>query len=192
MEELKIIISIYSLIATSFISLLTIIVNIKMTKWGMSNAKKIKIYDQNKEALIKYYLPIKYILIKIDFLLKENNSEYFDMFLLYNNDIQKKNRRESIVDAYKEFMNEFNSLSFYFTNDRIDKYINEIYEHISIILMNNQNILDIMEYRERYKMPDLNIVITLIDEYSKKYEAYSKFNFVSLIKNKLLYLLSSR
>lgn len=181
MEELKLVVSIYSLLVTSFISLLTIFVNIRLTRLSISNNKKMKIYDQHKEALVKYYLPVKFELIRLECMLRENDI-YFDMFCQYSNDVQKQRKRGDALCYYNEFINKFRTSSLYFTNDKIDKLISKVYEHMLVIVLDNKKILSASKYKEKYDMPNLESIIEMIDEYSNEYETVSQFNWYWKVK----------
>lgn len=173
MEKYEMLISFWTLVISSTLSLLTIIVNIMLTFSNMHNNKKIKAYDLHKEALIKYYLSIKYELIKLESILKEDNGIYFDMFCLYANDIQKQKKRSKILDFYKQFIEDFGSKTLYFTNEEIDRNLSKIYEHMLVITLGNEHMLGLNKYKTMYNMPDVDDVINCIDKYSLKYEAYN-------------------
>ncbi len=170
---------------TSVISLLTIFVNVRVAKYNISKSNKIKSYDQHKEALIKYYLPIKFSLIKLDYVLRDSNNTYFDVFELYKTDVQKANKRVEIVKVYREFMNIFNTLPLYFTNDTIDKSLTEVYEHVLLILMWEQNNVNVSQYKEKHAMPNLQEIIKSINNYSISHESFDKQGILHKIKRKL-------
>lgn len=184
MEEINIIISIYSLVVSSFISLLTIFVNIRLTRYTISKNNKNKAYDQHKEALIKYYLPIKLNLIKLDYILRDTDGKYFNMFELYKTDVAKAKKRNDIITVYNDFMTNYNALPLYFTNEDIDKNIVKVYEHILTILMNETNVNSIGFYKKTFEMPDLQEVITSINNYSLAHETYDSQGIWSKIKKR--------
>ena len=177
-------ISFWTLVISSILSLLTIIVNIMLTFSNMHNNNRIKAYDLHKEALIKYYLPIKYELIKLESILKEDDGTYFDMFCLYANDIQKQSKRSKILDFYKQYFYEnFRSKSLYFTNEEIDRNISKIYEHMLVIVLGNEHMLGLNKYKTMYNIPDIDNVINCIDKYSLEYETYNISKWRRRVRN---------
>lgn len=106
MSELEFWVSICSLLVTSFISLLTIIINIWLMAKKGADAKKEKNYERHKEALIKYYMPIKFCLTELELVLRQSDGTYFDVFSKAKDTISLKTHKE-VLEKYKQFREEF-------------------------------------------------------------------------------------
>lgn len=162
LEELKILISILGIIVPSSISVFTILVNIGLTIKNYSSIKKQNKRKIEIDSVYSYYLPVKFLLLKIYFAYMSVQTKDFCIWNTYKTQVSARNERNKILDAYKFFSENYSQIEKKLNNFDIDQQIEKVYEHILFVEINEN--LGTMQ-KEKYQLPDVQSLITDIDNY---------------------------
>ncbi len=173
MNEQEINISITTLIVSSGINLISILGNFYVL-YIQYKDKKIEIENGFKRRVIReYYLPVKYLLIKLKtkYLYVKEEDNNFSVFELYVNKPHVKKLRDEILEIYNEYILLHENLTVQYADNNIDCKLIKLYSHMQIVLIFNNN-PKLSKYSANYALPDISELIKEIDLYVNKYNIY--------------------
>lgn len=163
LEELKILISILGIVVPSSISVFTIMTNIGLTLKNYSSIKKQNKKKIEIDSVYSYYLPVKFLLLKIYFAYMSIQTKDFCIWNTYRTQVNARNDRNKILEAYKFFSENYSQIEKKLNNFNIDQQIEKVYEHILFVEI-EENLSEAMQ-KEKYLLPDVQCLITDIDNY---------------------------
>lgn len=163
LEQLKVLISLLGIVLPATISFLTIVVNIVLTVRNYNYTKRQNRKKMEIDAMYSYYLPVKFLLLKIYFAYMSVQTKEFCIFNNYKTEINARSERNKILTAYKIFSESYIKIDKKLLKFEIDQEIEKVYEHILFVEMEgefNENI-----HKEDYALPNIKDLITNIDTY---------------------------
>lgn len=167
MSQIEVDIAIWTLIISTVFNVLSVIYNVYSIKSAQKERKKLENYSNNREAIIKYYLPIKYKLLQLEcceIKIKEQMKD-FDIFNSYSNNAIGRKLRNELLQGYKMYIDFYNSIKVRYADSTLDCKLNYLYSHIQFILtMGDEK--NIGKYREKYIKPNLSEIIDGIERYA--------------------------
>lgn len=163
LEQLKVIISFVGIVLPATISLLTIAVNIILTAKNYKYTKKQSEKKMEIDAIYSYYLPVKFLLLKVYFAYMSVQTQEFCIFNNYKTEVNSRNERNKILAAYSLFLESYVKIDKKLLNFEIDQQIEKVYEHILFVEIEG----DLKEniQRENYLLPNIQNLIADIDKY---------------------------
>lgn len=173
MSDHEIKLSIITLVVSSIINIISIGVNCFLAYRQSKENKKIKEFDTKREVITRYYLPIKYLLNKLDatYLQIKSENNDFSMFNLYINDVAMRKKRADVLQIYKEYILLHERLNIQYADASIDYRLGKLYSHMQIILIFD-NDAQISKYSKKYELPNVSDLINDIERYAEKFKLY--------------------
>lgn len=173
MNQKDVDIAIWTLIISTVFNILSVIYNVYSIKSAQKERKKLENYSNNREAIIKYYLPIKYKLLQLEcceIKIKEQIRN-FDIFNLYSDNALGKKLREELLQGYKTYINFYNSIEVRYADLTLDYKLNNLYSHILfIVTMGDER--NIGRYRDKYIKPNLSEIINDIEYFASENKVF--------------------
>ncbi len=163
LEQLKVIISLLGIILPATISILTIVVNIFLTARNYNYTKRQNRKKMEIDAVYSYYLPVKFLLLKVYFAYMSVQTKNFCIFNSYKSEINARNERNKILTAYKLFIESYVKIDKKLLKFEIDQQIEKVYEHILFVETGAEFNETIQS--EDYLLPNIHDLITNIDKY---------------------------
>lgn len=163
LEQLKVIISLLGIVLPATISIITIVVNFALTIKNYNYTKRQNKKKMEIDAVYSYYLPVKFLLLKVHFAYMSVQTKKFSIFNTYKSEINARNERDRILCAYRLFSENYVKIDKKLLNFEIDQKIEKVYEHILFVEMEggfNKNIQG-----EEYLLPNIQDILSDIDKY---------------------------
>lgn len=167
MNQIEVGIAIWTLIISTVFNILSVIYNVYSIKSAQKERKKLENYSNKREAIIKYYLPIKYKLLQLEcceIKIKEQMKD-FNIFNSYSNNAIGRKLREELLQGYKIYIDFYNSIEVRYADSTLDCKLNYLYSHMQFILtMGDEK--NIGRYRDKYIKPNLSEIIDEIERFA--------------------------
>ena len=151
----------YPEIISAVIGILTIISSAVFLAINIRINRKTIARDVERTAYANFYIPIKFRLGYINNIIKHYPD--VDIFCKRSGDLLYENRRHEILMPYQEFIDWIRKTEFCFSK-KIDKQIFLIIDHMQCVITYYNDGESLVRYKNKYPLPDLELVINSIDE----------------------------